>query len=270
MALFTASINSGSNGNCYYVGNEKDAVLVDAGLTCREIEKRIRRLELDIRKVRALFISHEHGDHIKGVEVLSRQYRIPVYATELICRHGRLNIDDDLLHFYTATQPVSIGSLSVHAFPKLHDAADPHSFMISDGHVNIGVFTDIGTPCSHVIGYFSQCHAIFLEANYDEQMLAEGRYPFHLKQRISSDVGHMSNRQAAELARTHRPPFMSHIFLSHLSKDNNTPELALAEFSGIGNVHISVASRYCESDVFRIGASAERKQKNKTVQASLF
>ena len=245
-------------------------MLVDAGLTCREIEKRMRRMELDIHKVRALFISHEHGDHIKGVEVLSRKHGIPVYATGLICRHGRLNIDEGLLHFYTAAHPVSIGNIRVHAFPKQHDAADPYSFMITDGEVNVGVFTDIGAPCSHVVDYFSQCHAIFLEANYDEQMLAAGRYPFHLKRRISSEVGHLSNRQAAELVRAHRPPFMSHIFLSHLSKDNNTSELALAEFSDISNIHISVASRYGESGVYQIGARAEKPQKNKAVQASLF
>ena len=245
MSLFTASINSGSNGNCYYVGNAQEAVLIDAGLSCRETEKRIRRLGLKMDTIKALFISHEHGDHIKGLEVIANKYKLPVYITEATLRHSRLRLDAALVKPFQAYKPVAIGALSIHPFTKFHDAADAHSFVVEGNGVKVGVFTDIGTPCSHLAAHFQQCHAAFLEANYDEAMLENGRYPYHLKKRISGDVGHLSNRQAVDLFLAHRPSFMSHIFLSHLSQDNNSPELALAAFMPhAGKVKIVVASRH--------------------------
>jgi phosphoribosyl 1,2-cyclic phosphodiesterase len=139
--------------------------------------------------------------------------------------------------------------------------------------VNIGVFTDIGAPCTHVIDHFSQCHAAFLEANYDDAMLENGRYPHHLKKRISSNVGHLSNMQALELFLAYRPPYMSHLFLSHLSKDNNSPELAHQLFlQHAGETKIIVASRYKETEVYHISDAAEKDitLPMKAVQASLF
>ncbi|TFF39174.1 MBL fold metallo-hydrolase [Mucilaginibacter psychrotolerans] len=252
MPVFIASLNSGSNGNCYYVGNEREAVLIDAGISCRETERRMARLGLSLQKVKAIFISHEHSDHIRGLGVLARKYNIPVYAT-----HSTAGYCGDLppglcigLNAYT---PVSIGSLQVSAFPKHHDAVDPHSFLVTDGDIRIGVFTDIGAPCEHLIKHFNQCHAAFLEANYDEAMLEGGRYPYHLKKRIRGGKGHLSNRQALQLFIDHKPHYMSHLLLAHLSKDNNDPELALQLFvQHAGNTHVSVASRYNESEVFTI------------------
>jgi phosphoribosyl 1,2-cyclic phosphodiesterase len=141
----------------------------------------------------------------------------------------------------------------IQAFPKFHDAKDPHSFVVSGNGINIGVFTDIGAPCKHVIEHFKQCHAAFLEANYDEDMLQNGRYPPHLKQRISGNEGHLSNKQALELFIAHRPAYMSHVLLSHLSKENNIPELAHELFSRhAGSTNVVVASRYKETDVYHI------------------
>ncbi|HSH66706.1 MAG TPA: MBL fold metallo-hydrolase, partial [Bacteroidia bacterium] len=117
MALFIASINSGSNGNCYYIGNEQDAVLVDAGISCREIERRMKRLELSMEKVRAILISHEHSDHIKGVEVLSRKYRLPVYITTPTLLYSRLKIDPSLTFSFKAFAPIRIHTFFIHAFP---------------------------------------------------------------------------------------------------------------------------------------------------------
>lgn len=257
MSLYTASLNSGSNGNCYYIGNDEEAVLIDAGISCRETEKRMRRLELAMDKVKAIFISHEHIDHIKGVEVLSSKYKLPVYITPATLQHSHLRIDANLVNTFRAYEPVTIGGLVIKAFPKLHDAIDPHSFVVTGNNIHIGVFTDIGAPCAHVISNFQQCHAIFLEANYDEQMLEQGRYPYHLKKRISGDYGHMSNRQALELFLTHRPAHMGHVFLSHLSKDNNHPDVALSFFAQHSEDTIfHVASRYNESNVFCISGSS--------------
>ncbi len=253
MSLFITSLNSGSNGNCYYVGNETEAVLVDAGISCREIEKRMKRLGLLMEKVKAVFISHEHSDHIKGLPTLVKKYRLPVYITDATRRNGRLEFETSLINFFNAHEAINIGSLSVIAFPKFHDASDPYSFVISCNQVYVGVFTDIGKPCKNVIKYFKQCHAAFLEANYDEEMLQNGNYPFHLKKRISGGMGHLSNKEALELFITHKPHFMSHLLLAHLSENNNSPELVQEIFNAhAGNVQITVASRFCETEVFHI------------------
>ncbi len=253
MSLQLTSLNSGSNGNCYYIGNENEAILIDVGISCRETEKRLNRLHLSIEKVKAIFVSHEHGDHISGISVLSKKYRIPVYITNATLSKARLMLDKSFIFSFFAHQPVTIGNLSVIGFPKLHDANDPHSFVISSDSVTIGVFTDIGIACEQVIHYFRQCHAAILEANYDVEMLGKGPYPYHLKKRISGGVGHLSNSQALQLFITHRPPFMSHLLLGHLSKNNNSPELVKALFSPyIGETNIVIASRYHETEVYHI------------------
>ena len=258
MSLFITSLNSGSNGNCYYIGNADEAVLIDAGISCRETEKRMKRLGLDMKKVKAIFISHEHGDHIHGAEALVSKYHIPVFITPATIQNTNIHLNSTFIQPFAAYQPVSVGKLSVLAFPKLHDASDPHSFVISGNGVRVGVFTDIGTPCNNVIDNFKKCHAVFLEANYDEDMLEQGRYPHHLKRRISGDHGHLSNRQALDLFVKYRPPFMSHLYLSHLSRDNNSPELALKLFSSYaGNTNIVIASRYKETAVYQITANGK-------------
>lgn len=255
MSLFITSLNSGSNGNCYYVGNETEAVLVDVGISCREVEKRMKRLGLLMENIKAVFISHEHSDHIYGLCGLVKKYCLPVYITESTMQNGRLVFDQTLIKVFVAHEPVFIGNLSVVAFPKFHDAADPYSFVVECEKVAVGIFTDIGKACKNVIHYFKQCHAAFLEANYDEEMLQRGTYPFHLKKRISGGMGHLSNHEALDIFIHHRPPFMSHLLLSHLSKNNNSPELVQKIFDAhADSVQIIVASRYNETSVFRICA----------------
>jgi phosphoribosyl 1,2-cyclic phosphodiesterase len=253
MSVFIASINSGSNGNCYYIGNSTEAVLVDVGISCGETQKRMERMNLDMDMVKAIFISHEHIDHIRGVEVMAKRFRLPVYITPPTLQNSRLKIDPSLIHSFVPYEPVCIGGISVTPFPKQHDAADPYSFVIEYNGVKTGVFTDIGLCCDHVIRNFSQCHAVFLEANYDEKMLEESSYPSYLKKRISGDNGHLSNNQSLELFVNHRPDFMSHLLLSHLSKNNNSPELVYDLFTKhAGKTHITVASRYEESKVYHV------------------
>ncbi|MGI8582136.1 MAG: MBL fold metallo-hydrolase [Chitinophagaceae bacterium] len=253
MSLFITSLNSGSNGNCYYVGNETEAILVDAGIPCIEIEKRMKRLGLSMYKLRAVFISHEHTDHISGLRVLAKKYQLPVYVTHATQRFGRMKLEKHLVTSFTAHEPVAIGSLSITAFPKFHDAADPYSFIVSCNQIIVGVFTDIGTPCENLIHHFKQCHAAFLETNYDETMLEQGTYPNFLKSRIRGDKGHLSNKQALQLFTTHRPLFMSHLLLSHLSKNNNCPTLVQQLFNEHANgVNIIVTSRDQETPVYRI------------------
>lgn len=261
MALYFTSINSGSNGNCYYVGNDNEAVLVDVGLTCKEVEKRMARLGLSIGKVKAIFISHEHSDHIKGLTVFAKKYKLPVYISTSTLRSSRLLLDTNNTFSLNHLQTIQIGDLKIVAFSKFHDAADPYSFTIECNTVKVGVFTDIGAVCDRLISHFKDCHAAFLEANYDTQMLQNGRYPYFLKQRIMGGRGHLSNAQALELFTNHKPAHMSHLLLSHLSKDNNDPELVENLFKNVaGDTFVKVASRHEETDVYYVSANQNTTQ----------
>ncbi|MGX5687463.1 MBL fold metallo-hydrolase [Arcticibacter tournemirensis] len=253
MELFITSLNSGSNGNCYYIGNRREAVLVDAGISCRETEKRMKRLGLSMDKVKAIFVSHEHSDHIKGIPVLAKKYQLPVYITERTLFRGGLMLPAPQVMPFTAYETINVGELCITAFPKFHDASEPHSFVISYNDIRVGVFTDIGRPCEHVIKNFRECHAVFLEANYDDEMLDKGNYPYYLKQRIRGGLGHLSNKQALELFTSCRSSALSHLLLSHLSKNNNCPDLVHSLFSQhAGNTSVVVASRYEETPVYII------------------
>jgi phosphoribosyl 1,2-cyclic phosphodiesterase len=254
MPLYIASINSGSNGNCYYIGNGTDAVLIDAGISCRETEKRLRRLDLSMKKIKAVFISHEHSDHISGLESIAAKYKLPVYITEKTLLNCTLQIAKEYVHYFSSGERIRIGNLTIKSFAKLHDARDPHSFIVqNDEDVCIGVFTDIGKACEEVIYHFKQCNAVFLESNYDEAMLAAGNYPYFLKQRISGDNGHLSNVDALKLFCTYKTKKLSHLILSHLSKNNNSPELVEHTFiPHAGATKIIVADRYRETELYTI------------------
>ena len=256
MHLNICSLNSGSNANCYYVGNDDEAVLIDVGLSCRETEKRMSGLSLSMDTVKAIFISHEHSDHVTGLAAISKKYQLPVYITEATLGNCKVPVDENLVQHFQQTKSVSIGNLKITSFKKNHDAADAHSFMISGYGVNVGVITDIGFACKKVIKYFGQCHAAFLESNYCDTMLANGNYPYYLQERISSDVGHLSNAQAVELFKHYRSEHLQLLILSHLSKNNNKPELVENMFTPHAEAtKIIVASRYEASPVFRINAS---------------
>ncbi len=262
MALYFASINSGSNGNCYYVGNDKDAVIVDAGLSCREIERRMNRLSLDLAKVRGVFVSHEHTDHIRGVETLVNKYNLPLFISKDTFNFSRLKVKKERVVYIEPNSPIVLGSLQIFPFTKMHDAADPYSFTISSLDKTVGVFTDIGTVCDNLIHHFKQCHAAFLEANYDDLMLDNGGYPYHLKMRIKGEKGHLSNEQALELFSKHKHSKLSHLILSHLSKNNNNTDLVYNLFTSAlvaNGVEIVVASRFEESVLYSISTPIPHK-----------
>jgi phosphoribosyl 1,2-cyclic phosphodiesterase len=274
MALQITSLNSGSNGNCYYIGNDAEAVLIDAGISCRETEKRMNGLGLSMQKVKAIFISHEHSDHISGLPVIARKYSLPVFITPNTYAKSGQQLPPTSLQWLKAFESIWVGQLCITAFPKKHDAADANSFIISCEGITIGVFTDIGEPCTNVIQHFKKCHAAFLESNYDEEMLENGRYPVYLKNRIRGSHGHLSNKQALDIFTRHRPPFMSHLLLSHLSKDNNDPLLAQRLFESYAlTTKIIVASRYEATAVYSIpgaGIPIKKPTALKPVQMVLF
>ena len=285
MNLQIASLNSGSNGNCYYIGNEDDAVLIDIGLSLRETEIRMKQMGLSLQKVRAIFISHEHTDHIRGLSTVANKYKIPIYITPETAKGGPKLIRH-LSNSFTENQPIYVGrqnsadnQIMVTPFRKEHDAADPHSFVVSYQGIHIGVITDIGIACDRVSHYFQQCHAAFLESNYDEVMLRNGRYSQPLKDRITNGQGHISNRQALELFRNYRPRNMSHLLLSHLSKETNHPDLALQSFLPHANeTEVLIASRYGPSPVITISPETRHSLEHlktktatpKATQGSLF
>jgi phosphoribosyl 1,2-cyclic phosphodiesterase len=248
-----AGIGGQYHRNIHYVGNDHDAVLIDAGISCRETERRMARLGLSLAKVRAIFISHEHTDHTNGAEVLARKHRIPVYITPGTHLNSMIRLDQHLLRPFSADEELHFGNLTVKAFSKHHDAADPHSFTVTGNGITAGVFTDIGSVCEQLIHHFSQCHAAFLEANYDETMLEEGRYPYFLKRRIRGGKGHLSNMQALELFNSYRAPFLELLVLSHLSAQNNHPNIVTDLFAAHANgTRVAIASRYEESEVFSL------------------
>lgn len=236
----------------------------------------MRERQLDINIVRAIFISHEHSDHIRGIERLSDKYNLPVYITDRTCSHGCVNIKPFLKVHFDEQEPVQVKAFKIQAFKKFHDAADPHSFVVSYRNINIGIFTDLGRVCSGLIRHFKNCHAAFLESNYDESMLENGRYPVHLKNRIRGGNGHLSNKEALNLFLKYRHKHLSHLFLSHLSQENNSPELVerLFNFHAL-NTKIVVASRHTASEVYEITAKQAKQQTDiiplrKHVQLNLF
>ncbi|MCR5454874.1 MAG: MBL fold metallo-hydrolase, partial [Bacteroidales bacterium] len=190
------SLASGSNGNCYYIGDENEAIIIDAGIGWRRFSDRIAAAGLDPHRIRAIFVTHEHSDHSGSAKIISRKLSIPVYATSgtynKIYKHKRPSDS----HSIASESTTEIGNIRIISFPKSHDAAEPVSFRVEIGGYTIGVMTDIGIVDDVVRQNFSLCDACFLESNYDPQMLADGPYPEHLKVRINSEIGHLSNEQS--------------------------------------------------------------------------
>lgn len=258
MSLNFSSIASGSNGNCYYVGSATEAVLVDVGISCKEVEKRMRFLGLSMQTIKAIFISHEHSDHIRGLCTLASRYSLPVFGS-----FGTLNacrdLSPELKHQLSDNETVSIGALSVKAFSKYHDAAEPQSFTVGFQQFTVGIFTDIGKLCQNLAKHFQLCQAVFLEANYDDELLDKGRYPYFLKKRIRGGFGHLSNVEALDVLLKCRSAQLQYVLLAHLSKDNNCPILAKKLFdTHADGCEIVVTSRYEPSAVYTLNDLPEK------------
>lgn len=247
------AIASGSNGNCYYIGNGEDAVLVDAGISRRQVLERMAKSGLNANKIRAIFISHEHADHFRGVRVLSKKLGVPVYMTSKTWDRSWHPDRPEQVKVFSPGEVVKVGSFSIHTFLKNHDAAEPCSFRIEHEGMNVGVFTDIGAACNNVMEQVGLCQALFLESNYDERMLWDGPYPYHLKRRVASDHGHLSNLQASELLEKYHHPELKVVFLSHLSQENNRPDIAAAAFKTLeSRFEVKLTNRYAAAEVYRL------------------
>lgn len=245
------ALASGSNGNCYYIADAEDAILIDVGINAKHVELRMANLGIVPSTIKAIFITHEHTDHIRGLAVFCRRYQIPVYMTAGSYRGSRLQLPENLLHIIRRDEEIEVGSLTICGIPKYHDAQEPCSFWVSNGEINIGVLTDIGRICDNVKHVIRQADVLLLEANYDEGLLDTGSYPFFLKNRIRNGWGHLSNHIALETVLKYRGPRLRHLILGHLSGQNNKVELVRQTFAPhCGKIKLSVATRYQETELF--------------------
>ncbi len=228
--LKVCALASGSNGNCYYVGNDTEAIVIDAGLSARQLQLRMEEVGLDSSTLKGIIISHEHSDHCQAARVLSKQLNVPVYMTKTTYNAARKSIRPFDVKWFEADSSFTVGGFEIHAFSKQHDAAEGCSFRVVHSNRNIGVITDLGTACENTCREFSKCEFVFLEANYDTEMLWNGPYPTYLKERVQSSKGHLSNEQAVELVKELAGETLHTVLLSHLSAENNSPELAMHAF----------------------------------------
>lgn len=221
---------SGSKGNSIYVSDGRTAILVDAGLSGIEIERRLKSRDLVPETLDAIVVSHEHEDHIRGVGVLSRRYDLPVYISNktLNAASPQLKNLKKTVIFDCGT-PFEIHTLNIHPFSISHDAADPAGFTITLNQKKIGIATDLGIVTAMVRHHLQSCDLLILEANHDPDMLISGPYPWHLKQRVNGRTGHLSNQDSRALLEEIQHHQLQHVILAHLSETNNTPEKALAE-----------------------------------------
>ncbi|MBD3163985.1 MBL fold metallo-hydrolase [Candidatus Woesearchaeota archaeon] len=232
--MFEVSVlASGSSGNCFYIGSDQGDILIDAGLSCGQIEERLELIRKNINNISGIFITHEHIDHIRGIETLSHKYNIPIYLNKGTLINSFLDMGN--INIIRTDQEIDFNGLKILPFAKSHDASEPVSFLIKNKNKKISIMTDIGFCCENVIENVRESDLIILESNHDLNMLKNGPYPYFLKKRIASQRGHISNYEAALLILEHANKKMQHVLLSHLSMNNNTPELALKTFNSIVN-----------------------------------
>jgi len=222
---------SGSKGNAIFVSTPDTAVLVDAGLSGIEIQRRLAAVGRTPDELKAIIITHEHTDHVKGAGVLSRRFNIPVYATSDTFNACKGLGKIDQINFFECGSAFDIGSLAVNPFSISHDACDPAGFTLQHQGKKIGIATDLGVVTNLVRTHLSNANALYIEANHDPEMLMAGPYPWYLKQRIQSRTGHLSNQDARNLVAQVFHKDLDHVVLAHLSEENNCPEKASTEMS---------------------------------------
>ena len=221
-----ASLGSGSRGNATLVEAGDTLVMIDCGFSCREVERRMAALGVHPEALGAIFLTHEHGDHVRGSTALANRYRIPVFATAGTAA-GCRETPSRLTRFH-AHDAFVVEDLRVHPFPVPHDAREPCQFVFEHRGRRLGLLTDTGTLTAHMVNSLERCDALLLECNHDADMLAGGSYPPSLKARVGGRLGHLSNAQAAALLGCLDAARLQHVVAAHLSERNNTPERARA------------------------------------------
>jgi phosphoribosyl 1,2-cyclic phosphodiesterase len=232
MKVEFCSLSSGSSGNCYYLGNEFHGILIDAGISAKSIRGFLSDLGLSIDKIMGILITHDHGDHIRGLQTLARRHHIPTFTSETVWNNileqsSMRKITGDCIHNISLLQNFHLAGFDIEAFPVSHDTPETLGFHIRAGNCKITIVTDLGHICSNAARYITAANFLVIESNYDENMLLNGAYPAFLKKRISSDHGHLDNQHTSSFLAENMNEELSHICLAHLSKNNNTPEKAL-------------------------------------------
>jgi len=252
-------LGSGSRGNATYLESGGTGILIDAGMSGRELQKRLATIGVELSAIHAILVTHEHNDHVQSVGVLSRRAKIPVYANPATFSAASKTINRLLSYneFETGS-PFHCRNLEIHPFSISHDTEDPVGFRISDGGVSFGYCTDTGKVSRLMLQRLASCQALVLESNHDIEMLQNGTYPPYLKQRIRSSQGHLDNVEAAAFLQELVHEKLQHVVLAHLSEENNNPEIAFhAAAEALHNnqhgreraVRISVASQGCVGEL---------------------
>lgn len=229
MPLKFCPIASGSSGNCIFLGDGETNILIDAGVSGVKIAEGLRKINISPSDINAIFVTHEHSDHIKGAGIFSRRFKKPIYAT-MGTWNGMSDfigkVSDSYVKYVEKNCPITLGRLTISAFEIPHDAASPVGYYICADDTKVTVATDIGCITQEVKSALSGSDIILLEANHDVDMLKRGSYPYVLKRRILSDAGHLSNESAAILLSEVISEKLKYIYLGHLSSENNLPQLA--------------------------------------------
>lgn len=226
MALEFQVLASGSKGNAIYVASASTALLVDAGLSAKEIVRRMEGSGLRPQRLAAVLISHEHSDHIRGVGALSRRFDLPVYLTQATLENLPSQLGELAgAHIIQSGRTFSVGDLTVHPFALSHDAADPVGYIVEHNGCRLAVCTDCGTATQLVRTRLQECHGLIVEANHDVDRLIHGPYAWHLKQRIRSRHGHLSNEECCDLLQHVHHRNLQVVIMAHLSEINNDPQL---------------------------------------------
>ena len=250
------SLQSGSNGNSIYVETADARLLFDCGLTGKKAQERMAVHDRHPRDLTAVMVTHDHRDHTAGVGVIARRFEVPVHAStgtaEAMTRKGVGWIPE--LHTFSAGSTVIFGGTCVETIPTPHDGTDGVAFIVEENGTRLGVFTDLGHPFPGLIEALGSVDAVYLESNYDVVMLETGGYPEHLRERIRGEGGHLSNDEAAALAREAATGRLNHYILSHLSGENNAPDVAVATARARcpDDLLITLAGRYGTSDLFEV------------------
>ncbi len=220
-------LGSGSRGNAVFIENGSTGILIDAGFSGKEIEKRLNSIDRELADVQAICVTHEHNDHICGAGVLSRRCKIPVYANDGTFLAGEKRMGK-LFHYkeFETGATVEVGDLQVRSFRVSHDTADPVGFVVGDGDRYLGYCTDTGKVSHLMAQRLSKCQALILEFNHNLEMLKNGPYPLPLQQRVRSSRGHLCNEDAAKFLSQLKGAHLQHVVQAHLSEKNNRPELA--------------------------------------------
>jgi phosphoribosyl 1,2-cyclic phosphodiesterase len=264
-AVHLLVLQSGSHGNTLYVETSGIRLLFDAGLTASRVTERLAAYGRDPVGVDALFISHEHSDHIRGAGVYARAFKTPVYITPKTLAAGRRRsglADDDDVRVFLSGDSVEIGPVTVHTVPTPHDAVDGSIFVVDDGTAKLAIATDVGHVYPELCAVVASVDALYLESNYDEEMLQNGAYPWSLKRRISGPGGHISNRDAAELIARHASDRLQWACLGHLSAENNSPARVRATHKEIlgRRVPFHVAPRHRSVGPFAVAPKPQYTQ----------